>query len=171
MTTDKLNLHEIDQEVAHLIELFIDHETGEIDEDLAEQLEQLGMARDKKVLNCARYINEHTAIAASYKAHAKRLTAQARTHEKQVSFLKSWVESSCNLDEKFEAPDIGKISFRKSTRAIAHDLLIVPDELVIREVVETEKLDAAGAKRWAKAHGGEPPPGVTISEHKSLQIK
>lgn len=171
MTKTRLNLHELDQDIKDMIEMAVDPETGEIDEDLAEHLEALDMARDKKVLNCARYINEHKAIAASYKQHAKRLTANAKTHENQAAFLKSWVESSCNVSETFEAPDIGKISFRKSTRAVAHDISIVPDALVIHEVIETEKLDANAAKRWAADHDGEPPSGVTISEHKSMQIR
>lgn len=171
MTKTRLNLHEIDREIKDLIELSVDPETGEIDEDLGIELDELGMDRDKKVLNCARYINEHKAIAASYKQHAQRLMSHCKAHEKQAAFLKSWVESSCNTGETFEAPDIGKISFRKSTRAVAHDISIVPDALVIHEVIETEKLDANAAKRWAADHDGEPPSGVTISEHKSMQIR
>jgi len=165
-----LNLHEINLQIEELIEENVNEETGEMTEDVALMLDQLEMNRDEKVLNCARYVNEHKSASNGIAEQIKRMQARKKVHDNHAIYLSGWIESNCHSTEKFEAADL-KVSFRKSTRAIAHDLSSTPHELIVIPPAPEPKLNAAGAKKWAKDHGGEAPPGVTITTHKSVQIK
>lgn len=171
MTTDKLNLHEIDQALQAMLEAAVDTETGEIDEDLVAQLAELEMEREDKILNCVRYMNQQIEIAAAYKKNADRLAKRAKRCANQALFLKTWVESVCNKKEKFEAPDIGVISFKPSERIAAHDIDAVPLELLNIPETPASTLDKAKAKAYANLHDGEAPAGCTITYHKSMQIR
>jgi len=171
MTAEKLNLHEIDSFMSDLIERAINKETGELDPNLAGQIEELEMDRADKILNCARYMNENMAMVLAYSQQAVRLLAHAKKHQAKVDFLKSWVESACNKDETFFAPDIGKVSFKPSEKIVAHDIDAVPAELVNIPETPATTLDKAKAKAWAKLHHGEAPAGCTITQHKSMQIR
>ncbi len=170
MTKTTLNLHDINVQIETLIEDGVNTETGEMTEDVASLLDQLEMDRDEKVLNCARYVNEHKVMSNGIAEQIKRLQTRKKVHDNHATYLSGWIESNCNSNEKFEAADL-KVGFRKSTRAMAHDLSLTPNELIVIPPAPEPKLDAAAAKKWAKAHDGEAPPGVTITTHKSVQIK
>ena len=171
--TNGLNLHQINEQLQALFDDGVDIETGEVlaEEELKRKLEEIPLKRTAKVLNCARYMNEHNAMAKAIKEQEIRLGKRRKKHEKAAGFLKKWIESACNSDERFEAPDI-EVFFTKSERIEIREGSEddVPEIFWVYPPAPERRLDKVGAKAFTKKHG-DPPAGVELITSLNLRVK
>ena len=169
---DTLNLHEIDERIVALFEDQVDLDTGEVlsDEEVTELLNKMDMNRNKKILNCEKFREEHKDVIDVIKTREAKLAKRKKKHERKVKFLKRWIEESCNVKETFTDGDV-EVSFLKSVRMDVRNEEAVPDELWVYPPTPDRRLDKVKAKRWMKDHDGEPPPGIDEIRGTNLQVK
>lgn len=158
-------LYEINEQIEALTEQLIDDETGEINEEVMEQLEQLEIDRNEKIEACGivmkQLASEIEAINREIKALKARAEAKANRHDRIGEYVKATLHG-----EKFETAKVA-FSYRKSQSVEVTDESIIPDEWckfeTTRKPVKTE------IKKALKA--GEKIPGCVLIENTNLQIK
>lgn len=144
---------------------FIDHETGEVNQ---EKLESLNMQLDTKIDNIACYIKNLNAEISAIKEEEKKLEARRKAKEKKVSGLKQYVMDCMILADrdKFETSRTS-LSFRKSKSINILDESNIPSQF--KEVIETTKIDKVGISNAIK--NGQEIHGAEMVENINLQIK
>ena len=175
----KLSLYEIEQKLEQALDA-IDWATGEIlDEELADKIGGLKVAREEKIHNIALYIIKLVRYGDMVKAEIVKLTGMKKSNDNKVSSLKKFLASFLNDGEKFKFSN-ATIGWRKSSSIVIDeglDLELYADEypgLVSKEIVRI--LDKKKAKLFfeevAKVDGV---PlfydGIHIVEKQNIQIK
>lgn len=158
-------LWEINEQIDMLTEQLVDEETGEINEEVMEQLEQLAIDRDEKIEACGivmkQLASEVEAINAEIKSLKARANAKAKRHDRIAEYVKQTLQG-----EKFETAKVA-FSYRKSQSVEVVNEEIVPDEWCRFET--TRKPLKSEIKKALK--GGEQIPGCVLVESMNLQIK
>ena len=158
-------LYELNDQIANLTEHLVDEETGEINEEVFSQLEQLSIDRDEKIEGCGivmkNLLVEITALKAEIDNLKKRMTVKANKYERMAEYVKE------NLNgDSFETAKVA-FSFRKSDKVEVVNEEIVPDDLckfeTRRSPMKTE------IKKMLRA--GEKVPGCVLVENANLQLK
>lgn len=161
----KTTLWEINEQIDMLTDQLVDDETGEINEEVMEQLEQLSIDRDEKIEACGivmkQLASEVDAINAEIKALKARATAKANRHDRIAEYVKQTLQG-----EKFETSKVA-FSYRKSQSVEVVNEKIVPDEWCRFET--TRKPVKADIKKALK--NGEQVPGCVLVESINLQLK
>ena len=158
-------LYELNEQIVDLTEKLIDPETGEVNEEILEQLDKLDMDKKEKLENCGLMLKELmsqiVAIKAEIDALKKRLTSKTNRFDNLMRYVDN------NLGgEKFETSKVA-FSYRKSQSVNIVNEAIVPDQLCKFETKRTPmKTDI---KRLLKA--GREVPGCVLEEHSNLNIK
>lgn len=104
-----MTLYEIDAAIRDF-PFEVDEETGELLN--ADALDELQMAREKKIENVACYIKNLAAEAEAIRAEEKALAERRKAKENRVASLKRYLQSSLQ-DQPFETTRC-KVSFRKT---------------------------------------------------------
>lgn len=160
-----MNLFNIDVEIERLSEHLIDEETGEINEEVMEQLDQLQMDREKKLENIGCLIKAKMAEAEAHDAEMKTQKKWRDSRLKEVDRLMAYAGLVLN-GEKFETTKV-KFGWKKSTGVVIPDESLVPDEYCS---FETERKPMkAEIKILLKS--GEEVPGCFLEERNNLNIK
>ncbi len=158
-------LWEINEQIDALTEQLVDEETGEINEEVMEQLEQLAIDRDEKIEACGivmkQLASEVDAINTEIKALKARANAKANRYDRIAEYVKQTLKG-----EKFETPKVA-FSYRKSQSVDVVNESIVPDEWCKFET--TRKQMKSDIKKALK--NGENVPGCILVESTNLQIK
>ncbi len=113
-----MTLYEIDSGIMDILALLEpDPETGLMPdnwEELSEKLDQLGMQRQQKLENVARYVLNIRADIASLKAEENRLEKRRKVLENKQDSLMRYLETAC-AGQKTNL-GIATLSYRKSER-------------------------------------------------------
>lgn len=153
-----MNLYEIDSAIMNCVDM----ETGEIID--METLENLQMARDKKIENIGCWIKNLLADAKALKEEKDKFAKRQKAAECKAASLKEYLSGYLN-GEKFESTEVS-ISFRKSDSVVVAENAIVPEEFL--KYVEPTP-DKVGLKAALKA--GKEIPGITLVTSQNIQIK
>lgn len=157
-----MNIFEIDKAILDF-QYEIDEETGEILN--AEELDNLHMARDKKIENVSLWIKNIEAEAAAIKLEKDRLAARQKRNENKAASLRNYLSYALN-GEKFSTPKVA-ISYRKSQSVDIADGATIPAEYLKVETVT--KPDKMGLKKALKE--GATFDGITLVEKQNIQIQ
>lgn len=162
--TNKMSLFEYDKIIEDAIDRAVDPETGEIDETMAEAIEELQMDRESKIENLAMYVKDLKARAKAIKEEETALAKRRKALENKVDGITEYL-SAALAGEKFETAKT-RISWRKSESvAIADDALIPSEFLRMKE----PEYDKTALKKALK--DGAKIQGVTLEEKQNIQIK
>ena len=159
-----MTLYELSQAMENF-DLEIDEETGEILN--ADDLDQLVIEHDVKLINCVYYYKNMMAEAEALKAEKQKLANRQRTAEKKAEWIKWYIAR--DLDgQKFEPKsDVSvRVGWRKSESVECADVYRVPDEYLRYKEPE---LDKAKVKKALKA--GETVDGCELVSKMNIQIK
>lgn len=159
------SLFEINREIQELWDSAINAETGELDQRVYEQMEQLQMERDTKIENVACWIKNLRSDAAALKAEAKAMQERSEAATRRADRLQEYL-AAVLAGEKFQTPRVA-IGWRRSTAVKVEDPDLLPANF-IREIVE-RKPDLAGIKDALKA--GVPVEGAELVERNNIQIR
>lgn len=160
-----MKLFEIDIEIERLSEHLIDEITGEINEEVLEQLDQLNMDREKKLENIGCLIKEVHAEADAINEEIRALKDRRDMKLRKMDRLMKY--ASYALDgKKLETPKVA-FSFRKSKSVDIIDENLVPDEYCIFKT-ERKPLKMDIKKML---DNGEEIPGCVLRESNNLQVK
>lgn len=158
-------LWEIDEQIENIMNTLVDEETGEINEEALEQLEQLGIEREEKLENCGVVIKNLKAEIEAIQNEIKALKRRAEIKANKVDRLMAYVENSL----KGEPLETSKVSysFRKSERVEISEDALVPDQWC------EYKIERKPKKNEIKAalKNGESISGCQLVEKMNLQIK
>ena len=172
MTKAKPNLHEINDAIRDLVANHVDIETGEIFCLAAQdQLEELSFTREAKILGCGMAIREHRESSDALAERINNLQVRKKRHEREIAFLKGWVEGVCDLKERFSNDDI-ELSFRSSKSYDFREGAGVDDTLVAMLTFKPAPppvLSKKAVADYVKEHGEEPP-GIEATSKRNLQI-
>jgi len=162
-----MRLFEISEAIERLIFDATDRETGELNDEALDELEELeGSLKDKSV-NVALYLLGELAEAKAIEEHAKRLQERARSHKKRAEKLKTYLERTLLHDlgqETISDPRV-RISWRKSQAVVVDEDASLPPDLT-RVRVEPDK---AAIKDRLKA--GVVIDGCTLEDRVSMVLK
>lgn len=113
---EKMSLWQLDAEIENILSTMVDEETGEINEEAVDVLEQLDMERAEKIENIALYIKNLTAYAADLKAEKMAMAERQKAAENKVERLKKYLQESLN-GEKMKTAKF-EVSYRTTTKCI-----------------------------------------------------
>ena len=159
-----MTLYEINNELARLIENAVDEETGEINEDAIEQIENMQMAWDEKVENIGCFIKNLRADAEAIKNEKMVLAKRQQSLENKAERLKNYLYDMLN-GQTYRSPRV-ELGYRKSVQVKCDDMSVVPFEYLR---VKEPELDKAMVKEALK--NGKEVEGCHLEEVKNLQIK
>lgn len=159
-----MTLYEINTELAQLIESSIDPETGEINEEAFDKLEELQMAWDQKVENIGCFIKNLRADAEALKQEKMNLAKRQQYAENKAERLKKYLDDML-AGQTYSSPRVD-IKYRKSTQVKCDDITVVPDKYL---KVKDPELDKVAIKDALK--NGEQVEGCHLEETRSIQIK
>lgn len=152
-----MKLYEIQAE----IENCVDYETGEID---VERLDALNEEKKEKVHNIGLWIKNLKAEAKALKAEAKTFTDRAKSAENKAESLTRYLEN-CLQGETYKDVDLA-ISYRKSTSVqLADDFTSDDDRFTSYDV----KYNKTEIKKIIQS--GEDVSGAVLIEKQNMQIK
>ena len=166
-----MTLYEINAAIRDAIEsLFsaVNEETGEVDEEKLNALEQLKEDRAEKLDNIGAYIKNLIAEVEALKQESATLKERADVKAKKIERLKKYVADNMLSQEetKFESKRV-VFSFRKSEQVEISDDAALPKKYLVKKV--EYKPDKAAIKEALK--GGSKVNGAKIVEKQNLQIK
>lgn len=121
-------LYDIMSEMDFLEGNLIDEETGEIDEEIFDRLENLQIEKDQKIESIACIIKSDRADAKSIKTEADSLKRRATSLENTADRLERWLDQILD-GEKFETSRC-RIGFRRTQSVSILDENVIPDEFV-----------------------------------------
>ena len=159
-----MTLYELNQAMQNF-DLEIDEETGEILN--ADELDELKIEHDLKLINCVYYYKNMMAEAEALKAEKQKLADRQRVAERKAEWIKSYIAYDLQ-GEKFEPKDdvTVKVGWRRSESVQCEDIYKVPDEYLRYKEPE---LDKTRVKKLLK--NGEEVPGCELVSKMNIQIK
>lgn len=166
-----MNIYEIDRQIETLLSGIVDEETGEVifSEDLNRALEQLTMAREEKIENCACAVKNYLSEASAIAAEIKNLTDRKRKLEARADHAKEFL-SAALAGEKFSTARVS-ISYRKSESTEVDGEFVTwakehaPELLTVKE----PEPNKAAIKKYIKTNGELE--YARLVEKASMQIK
>jgi len=161
-----MNLYEINKDLQNLILSAID-EDGVLDESKESAIDELALAKEEKLLNCAKYIKNEMAFIDMIKAEEKALSARRKSIENRVEWVKKYVLSNIEAGEKVKDAQ-AQIGTRKSEAVEIFDETLIPKDLC-NHIPETWKADKTAIKKAIKS--GEDIEGAKVVERLNLTVK
>lgn len=145
-------------------------ETGEISDELMNDLSDLKAEKDEKIEAIALYYKEKAAEASAIDEEAKKLTERARVAKNKAESLKGFLSTILTMDgqEKFETSRV-KVSYRKSesVKIEGDDWMNIPKKYVTKKI--TFAADKVALKEDLKA--GKKIKGAWLETNRNIQIK
>lgn len=164
------SLYEIDRNIEDIMTKMYEvmDETGEVSEELAEELQALNEARDQKLDNIGAFIKNLSSDVLAMKAEKDALDKRMKSKQRQIDWLKSYVASDLitHGQGKFESARV-VFSFRESKAVEIPDETKIPKKYFVKK---TEmKLDREGIGKLLKE--GHTVRGASLVTRQNLQIK
>lgn len=163
-----MNLFEINNEIQKCIvidETVIDGETGEVLD--ADYLDQLEMAKDKKVENIAKWIKNLESDIEQLKKQKEIFDTRKRQAENRRDSLKNYLAAVLDGEKWDRAEDKAvTISWRRSEAVNVTDPGQIPEAFLI---AQPPKIDKTGLKVNLK--NGVEIPGAELETKNNIQIK
>lgn len=127
-----MTLYEIDKNIEMAIDALldsVDEETGEVNEEMANAVDELKVARKEKLEGIGCYIKNLFAEVEAIKEEADNLRKRAKVMENRAERLREYVANSllASHETKFEGVRVA-YSFRRSESVEVLDLEKVPSE-------------------------------------------
>lgn len=160
-----LTMYEILTQIEQLTDRLIDPETGEVNEDVLDELDAMNVAYEAKVDNIACLIKSLRGEATAITAEAENLIGRAKRKVKKADSLEEWLSQL--LDGKAFSSPRCEISFRPSERVNVIDESMIPKEYVRYKT--TEAPDKKAIKAALKE--GNSIPGAELIQRKNIQVK
>lgn len=160
-----MSLYDIDKNIEELTERLIDEETGEIDEEVMKQLEQLDIDLDKKLEQYGVVIKSLTAEVDALTAEKKNLESRIKVRLNKILRMSDMVNRI--LKGKKRKYATVEYSYRMSQSVNVVNEELVPDELCKFET--TRRPMKTEIKKLLKAD--KEVPGCVLEEKQNLQIK
>lgn len=160
-----MKIFEIDAEIERLSEHLIDEETGEINEEILAQIDQLEMDRKTKLDNVGCLIKDCMAEAEAIDAEMKALKKRRDSKLRKVDRLMNY--ASYALDGKPLETSRVAFSFRPSKSVDIIDESVIPDELCN---YKTERKPMKTEIKKLLDNGTEVP-GCVLRINQNLQVK
>lgn len=158
------SLYEINKSIEELTEKMVDPETGEINEEVMGQLEQLDMDLDEKLKNYGLVMKQLMVEASAHMDESREQKKRAEVKLNKYARMEQLVKMVLNGKPK-EYTEV-RFSFRpsKTVEIVNEDL--VPDEYCIF------KTDRKPQKMEIKKllNAGKEVPGCVLVEHENLQV-
>lgn len=159
-----MTLYEIDNELRMLLENAVDPETGEINDDAFDRLEELQMAWDQKVENIGCYIKNLKSDAEALKQEKMNLSRRQQYAENKAERLTRYLTDMLS-GQTYTSPRVD-IRYRTSTQVKCSDITKVPEGYL---KYKDPELDKTAIKNALK--NGEEIEGCFLEEIKNLQVK
>ena len=161
-----MNLYEINKDLQLLILSSVD-EDGVIDDDFESDIDELALAKEEKLLNCAKYIKNETAFIAMLKEEEKSLSERRKSIEKRVESIKKYVLSNMEAGEKVKDAQ-AQIGTRKSEAIEIINETLIPKDLC-NHVPESWRVDKTAIKQAIKS--GKEIEGAKVVYRLNLTVK
>lgn len=164
-----MKIFEIEAAIERAIESLLDsvnEETGEVDQQKADELEALKEEREKKLEGVGCYIKNLDAEIDALKAEEDKLKKRRKTAENKRNRLCEFLKMHIPADEKIKSPRV-IISFRKSAKVEITNEEDIPAKFC--ELVYETKIDKVAITKAIKE--GEAVSGCELVESYNLQIK
>lgn len=164
-----MNLFQIEAEIESAINnllMSVDEETGEVNEELANALEELQAERDVKVENIACYIKNLKAESAALKNEIDTFTKRKKSIDNKIERLTEYLCQNIKPEEKFKFAR-ATVSFRRSSKVEIFNEEEIPAKFC--ELKYETKIDKRAITEAIKA--GEDVSGCMLIDSYSLQIK
>lgn len=158
-----MKLYEIDAALQSLLDSAVDPETGEINEEVYAQIEDLAEERDHKVEAIALAYKNAKAEAEAYKAEKMSFARKQTVAENNAERLKNFLAYAL-AGEKFKTEKVS-VSYRKSEAVEVENVLELPAEF--QKV--TYEANKTAIKDELKA-GGQII-GCTLVEKQNVMVK
>ncbi len=162
-----MNLYEINAEILSLLEQ-VDPETGELAEDVAEQLIQLNSDFLTKADNVAAYIKNLEAESKAIKEEIDNLSSRRKAKENHIERLKSYLTDVmfASGNSKLETARV-KLSVKTSQAVNILDLSVIPEKYHRTKTTdEADKVAIAAALK-----SGQEVKGAELVDRHSVIIK
>jgi len=157
-------LYEILADIEEAARNLVDEETGEINEEALERMEQLEIDREVKIENIALLIKNLRADASAIKAEKDSLDHRMKSLSNRADRIEAWLASILNGEAK-SSPRY-EIKWRKTDRVDITDEGAIPDEYL--RVKAESKPDKALIKKAIKA--GDKVPGAVLVEENKMRL-
>lgn len=164
-------LYEIDRGIEDILNRMfteVDEETGEVSQDILDELDQMQAARAEKFDNIGAYIKNLEAEAAAIKAEMDNLKKRADSKKRHIDRLKEYVANSLlsNNEMKFETSRVA-FSFRSSESVEILDEEKIPKKYMVKKISFAP--DKTEIKKLLKS--GQKIKGCELIQKQNLQIK
>lgn len=123
------SLYEINERIDALTEQMIDPETGEVDESIMDQIEQLGMEKKQKIEYIALKIKNLRAEAQSLKAEKESFDKRMKQTQNKAESLERYL-GNILAGEPFSTTKV-KITWRKSESVEIVNAENIPDKYML----------------------------------------
>lgn len=157
-----MKLYEIEEAIRNF-EFEVDEETGEILN--VEALDELEMAKEKKLEGIACLIKERRAEAKAILEEVQNLRIRANKLENSADGLEGWLALILS-GENFKTPRCS-VTWRKSEKVDIIDPEKIPEQYTIRKI--EIKPDKAEIKKAIK--NGITVAGASLSQHNNMTVK
>ena len=121
------NLYQMNEQMEELLTKMVDAETGEVNEEILAEVEQLECEMDTKIEQCGLYIKNRTAFVDSLTTEINALKKRRETEMNRIERTCEYVNSIL----KGKVKEFPKVAFKyrasRSVNIVNEDL--VPDEL------------------------------------------
>jgi len=161
-----MNLYEINKDLNNLILSAVDAD-GVINEAFESDIDSLVMAKEEKLLNCAKYIKNEMAFVEMLKKEEQSLSTRRKQIEKRVDWMKKYVVGNMEAGEKVKDHQ-AQLSTIKSSSVEIIDEKLIPKELC-NHIPECWKVDRTAVKKAIKA--GNELEGAKMVDKLNLQVK
>lgn len=159
------NLYEIDCQIDELTEKMIDPETGEINEAILEELDQLEIEKKAKIEYLALKAKNIRSDVAALTAERDHFNQRIKTSQNKADRIETYISNILKGD-KFSTSKVD-ISWRKSESVEVLNEAIIPEQYVGSRVVT--KPDKKVIREALKS--GKSIPGVRLIESNNMSIK
>lgn len=161
-----MTLYEINKEIAELLESAFDPETGLINDESTDLLEQLSANLQDKIIDYGLVIKNKMTLANAIREEEKNLAKRRKSLENQIDTLKGIIAPHIVANGKIENEKI-RLSTRKSESIDIIDEGAIPFRYKIEQI--SYKVDKNEIKKSIK--DGDSIPGAQLVENHNLQIK
>lgn len=160
-----MKLYQINQEIDQIMSLATD--TGELPDDVYEQLMQLSLAEGDKLEGIGLWIKNMAAESDAIKNETDNLAQRRKAIDNRIESTKSFIGRYLEQTgrQKIETPRV-ILSLRSSTAVVLDNESIIPQQYY---VMQDPKFSKADIKRDLSA--GLEVPGARLESRQNVQVK
>ena len=163
-----MTIYEIDRQIQALLDGGVDEDTGELTIDTA-QLDELQMARERKVENLALYVKNTRAEALAIREEEKALAERRKALEAKTGRAEEYLQYVLDGD-RFSSPRVA-ISWRTTRKAVVDAGFLAWATEHQRQLLRFKEPEPDKAEILRLLRSGESIPHTHLEESRSVTIK